>query len=60
MDFGTSELVQIKQAMLDRARMFYRLAYSTNARGHEEDFLNIARSVTSTMEYISKELEKRG
>ena len=61
MHLGTDELVQIKLAMLDRAKMFYRMAYSAKHSGtHGEDFLDSARSVTSTVEYIGKELEARG
>ena len=61
MHLGTDELVQIKLAMLDRAKMFYRMAYSAkHAEKHGQGFLDSAVSVTNTMEYITRELERRG
>jgi hypothetical protein len=61
MHLGTSELIQIKIALLDRAKMFYRMAYSAKHSGtHGEDFLDTAAGIQGTIEYIDIELERRG
>ena len=60
MHFGTSELVQIKIALLDRAKMFYRMAYSAkHSVHHGEDFLDSAAGIQGTIEHIDKELVAR-